>query len=123
MALQLATESLGEREERDFQRRLENPPSPATERRLLLTAKRFHTVCKIYVTSEFHRSQNDLRRICPSLMASPFRTANGRRNVFGNCGRALAGAASQRRRTGETATADSPNAGWGETFVSYARMF
>ena len=45
MALQLATESLGEREERDFQRRLENPPSPATERRLLLTAKRFHTVC------------------------------------------------------------------------------
>jgi hypothetical protein len=45
MALQLASESLGEREERDFQRRLENPPSPATERRLLLTAKRFHTVC------------------------------------------------------------------------------
>jgi hypothetical protein len=48
MALQLASESLGEREERDFQRRLENPPSPATERRLLLTAKRFHTVCKIF---------------------------------------------------------------------------
>ena len=46
MALQLASESLGEREERDFQRRLENPPSLATERRLLLTAKRFHTVCK-----------------------------------------------------------------------------
>ena len=45
MALQLASESLGEREERDFQRRRENPPSPATERRLLLTAKRFHTVC------------------------------------------------------------------------------
>jgi len=50
MALQLASESLGEREERDFQRRLENPPSPATERRLLLTAKRFHTVCKNYET-------------------------------------------------------------------------
>jgi len=48
MALQLASESLGEREERDFQRRLENPPSPATERRLLLTAKRFHTVCLRY---------------------------------------------------------------------------
>ena len=45
MALQLASESLGEREERDFQRRRENPPSPANERRLLLTAKRFHTVC------------------------------------------------------------------------------
>ena len=50
MALQLASESLGEREERDFQRRRENPPSPApaNERRLLLTAKRFHTVCLIY---------------------------------------------------------------------------
>ena len=45
MALQLASESLGEREGRDFQRRRENPPSPATERRLLLTTKRFHTVC------------------------------------------------------------------------------
>jgi hypothetical protein len=44
MALQLASESLGEREGRDFQRRRENPPSPATERRLLLTAKCFHTV-------------------------------------------------------------------------------
>jgi hypothetical protein len=43
MALQLASERLVEREERDFQRRRENPPSPATERRLLLTAKRFHT--------------------------------------------------------------------------------
>jgi hypothetical protein len=37
-----------EREERDFQRRRENPPSPATERRLLLTAKRFHTACKTF---------------------------------------------------------------------------
>jgi len=48
MALQLASESLGEREERDFQRRRENPPSPATETRLLLTAKCFHTVCLIF---------------------------------------------------------------------------
>jgi hypothetical protein len=48
MALQLASESLGEREGRDFQRRRENPPSPATERRLLLTTKRFHTVCKTF---------------------------------------------------------------------------
>jgi hypothetical protein len=52
MALQLASESLGEREERDFQRRLENPPSPATERRLLFTAKRFHTVCLKYTRAE-----------------------------------------------------------------------
>jgi len=44
MALQLTSESLGEREGRDFQRRRENPPSPATERRLLLTTKHFHTV-------------------------------------------------------------------------------
>ena len=51
MALQLASESLGEREERDFQRRRENPPSPANERRLLLTAMRFHTVCKIFGTN------------------------------------------------------------------------
>ena len=49
MALQLASESLGEREERDFPGRRENPPSPATERRLLLTAKRFDTVCLIFV--------------------------------------------------------------------------
>jgi hypothetical protein len=48
MALQLASESLGEREGRDFQRRRENPPSPATERRLLLTAKCFHTVCYVF---------------------------------------------------------------------------
>jgi hypothetical protein len=50
MALQLASKSLAEREERDFQRWRENPPSPANERRLLLTAKRFHTVCKNYET-------------------------------------------------------------------------
>jgi hypothetical protein len=48
MALQLASERLGEREERDFQRRHENSPSPATERRILLTAKRFHTVCYVF---------------------------------------------------------------------------
>ncbi len=48
MALQLVSETLWEREERDFQRRRENPPSPATERRLLLTAKRFHTACKTF---------------------------------------------------------------------------
>ncbi len=51
MALQLASESLGEREARDFQRRRENPPSPATERQLLLTTKRFHTVWLNYENS------------------------------------------------------------------------
>jgi len=50
MALQLTSESLGEREGRDFQRRRENPPSPATERRLLLTTKHFHTVWLNYAT-------------------------------------------------------------------------
>ena len=57
MALQLASESLGESEERDFQRRRENPPSPATERRLLLTAKRFHTVCLSYARTSTARSR------------------------------------------------------------------
>ena len=55
MAVQLVSETLWEREERDFQRRRENPPSPATERRLLLTAKRFHTVCSVFRVDRVRR--------------------------------------------------------------------
>ena len=48
MALQIASEGLGECTERDFQRRSQNSPLSATERRLLFTTKRFHTVCTNY---------------------------------------------------------------------------
>jgi len=83
MALQLASESLGEREERDFQRRRENPPSPATERRLLLTTKRFHTVCKNYETRKKPlRHKGFLPFFTPSALSSAaseyHAVANGR---------------------------------------------
>jgi hypothetical protein len=79
MALQLASESLGEREGRDFQRRRENPPSPATERRLLLTTKRFHTVCNIFETNLAVININELGRA--KVRCETFADLPSRRNV------------------------------------------
>ena len=52
MALRLASGSFRERKRVRFHRRCENSPSPVTERRLLLTAKRFHTVWLIYAQNQ-----------------------------------------------------------------------